>query len=193
MLRLQVWLSTITASGERREGSGVVAIALNGYFPPDSEQYRAPMIILEVVPAVANDKLFRVEMEKLSRAFETKLTGLKAAHELAQQQLIAEADLRYSIHITDQASKRRPCAGCFSTFRHARRPNSCGGPQTTLSSAPSNHMSYSHQPTEIIGSNIPEGHSTISFNDSDVVRVTASPMYYRSIRESERRRHRTES
>ena len=97
MLRLPVWLSTLTASGERREDNGVVAIALNGYFPPDSEQYRAPMIILEVVPAVANDKLFRVEMEKLSRAFETKLTGLKAAHELAQQQLIAEADLRHSI------------------------------------------------------------------------------------------------
>jgi hypothetical protein len=45
-------------------------------------------------------------MEKLSRAFETKLAGLKAAHELAQQQLIAEADLRHSIHTTDQASKR---------------------------------------------------------------------------------------
>ena len=120
MLRLQVWLSTITASGERRESNGVVAIALNGYFPPDSEQYRAPMIILEVVPAVANDKLFRAEMEKLSRAFETKLVALKAAHELAQQQLIAEAKLRHSIPLdfsslmakaavrntTDQASKK---------------------------------------------------------------------------------------
>ena len=97
MLRLPVWLSTLTASGERREENGVVAIALNGYFPPDSEQYRPPMIIPEVAPAVANDKLFRVEMEKLSRAFETKLAALKAAHELAQQQLIAEADLRHSI------------------------------------------------------------------------------------------------
>ena len=58
MLRLPVWLSTLTASGERREDNGVVAIALNGYFPPDSEQYRPPMIIPEVAPAVANDRLF---------------------------------------------------------------------------------------------------------------------------------------
>ena len=120
MFRSQVWLSTLASSGERREGkNGVVAIALNGYFPPDSEQYRAPKI-LEVDPALANDKIFHGEMEKLSKAFETKLATLKAAHELAQSTLIAEAKLRNSMPLdfsslmakaavrntTDQASKK---------------------------------------------------------------------------------------
>ena len=160
MLRLPVWLSTLTASGERREGNGVIAIALNGYFPPDSEQYRPPMIKLEVTPAVTNDRLFRGEMEKLSRAFETKLAALKAAHELAQQQLIAEAELRHSIPLdisslmakaaarntTDQASKK--AMQDASQLSVMQGVPILGGRKRPLVSTMS-----SHQATEIIGSN----------------------------------------
>jgi serine/threonine protein kinase len=89
---------TIAASGSTRDENeeGKVKIALNGYFPPTSDQYRPPKS-LEIDPALAKDQIFHQEMEKLSRAFETKLAALKSAHELAQQKLIAEAKLRNAV------------------------------------------------------------------------------------------------
>lgn len=65
-------------------------------FTPDSGRYYAPSAI-EVDPALANDRAFLQDLEKLSRAFETKLAALRAAHELAQQRLIAEARMRNSL------------------------------------------------------------------------------------------------
>eukprot|EP00550_Attheya_septentrionalis_P004009 CAMPEP_0198289310 /NCGR_PEP_ID=MMETSP1449-20131203/7537_1 /TAXON_ID=420275 /ORGANISM="Attheya septentrionalis, Strain CCMP2084" /LENGTH=707 /DNA_ID=CAMNT_0043987617 /DNA_START=41 /DNA_END=2164 /DNA_ORIENTATION=- len=62
-------------------------------FSPESEKYHPPKP-LQVDPALAHDKIFHEELEKLGNTFESKLATLRAAHELAQQQLIAEAMLR---------------------------------------------------------------------------------------------------
>jgi serine/threonine protein kinase len=62
-------------------------------FNPDSGRYQASYA-LDVDPALANDKRFLGDLEKLSRAFETRLAALRAAHELAQQKLVAEARMR---------------------------------------------------------------------------------------------------
>jgi serine/threonine protein kinase len=73
-------------------------IASNGsqsprLFTPDTGRYNAPSAI-DVDPALSHDKDFLDDLVKLSRAFETKLAALRAAHELAQQKLIAEARIR---------------------------------------------------------------------------------------------------
>lgn len=65
-------------------------------FTPDSGRYQAPAA-LDIDPALANDKLFLGDLEKLSRAFETRLAALRAAHELAQQKLITEARMRNAL------------------------------------------------------------------------------------------------
>jgi serine/threonine protein kinase len=65
-------------------------------FSPDSGRYQVGSV-LDVDPALAHDKLFLRDLEKLSRAFETKLGALRAAHELAQQKLIAEARMRNAL------------------------------------------------------------------------------------------------
>ena len=65
-------------------------------FTADSGRYNLPMAI-EVDPQLANDKKFHNDLQRLSRAFETKLVALRAAHELAQQKLIAEARMRNSL------------------------------------------------------------------------------------------------
>jgi serine/threonine protein kinase len=62
-------------------------------FTPDSGRYNAPSAP-DVDPALAHDKKFLSDLEKLSRAFETKLVALRSAHELTQQKLIAEARIR---------------------------------------------------------------------------------------------------
>ena len=49
---------------------------------------------MNVDPALSGDKQFLRDLERLSRAFETKLGALRTAHELAQQKLISEARLR---------------------------------------------------------------------------------------------------
>lgn len=64
-----------------------------GIFTPDSLNYFLPTA-LDYDPALANDELFRQDMEKLTRVFETRLAALRTAHELAQQKLIAEARIR---------------------------------------------------------------------------------------------------
>lgn len=164
---------TVTASGGRLEGNGVVAIALNGYFPPDSEQYRAPKI-LEVDPALANDKIFHGEMEKLSKAFETKLATLKAAHELAQSTLIAEAKLRNSMPLdfsslmakaavrntTDQASKK--AMQDASQLSVMQGIPILGGRHKRLSSSPS------HLNRPKLLEVLPEGHQR-AHSDTDFV------------------------
>ena len=83
-------------SGQGRTSPPQVSNQSNGYFQPTSSQYLPPKP-LDLDPALVDDKLFHSEMEKLSRAFETKLAALQAAHELSQQQLIAEAKLRNSM------------------------------------------------------------------------------------------------
>ena len=45
-------------------------------------------------PALGDDKILQGDLIKLSKAFETRLGVLRAAHELAQQKLIAEAKIR---------------------------------------------------------------------------------------------------
>ena len=62
----------------------------SGIFTPDSARYNAPSAI-DIDPALAHDKKFVSELQKLSRFFESKLSALQFAHELAQQKLIAEA------------------------------------------------------------------------------------------------------
>lgn len=70
------------------------------YFPfaPNNEQYNPPEQI-KIDPSLENDTVFKDELLKLSKAFESKLHTLKVAHEMAQQQLIAEAKIRNNIPI----------------------------------------------------------------------------------------------
>mmetsp|Transcript_17482 Transcript_17482/g.27243 ORF Transcript_17482/g.27243 Transcript_17482/m.27243 type:complete len:648 (-) Transcript_17482:218-2161(-) len=67
-----------------------------GRFTPSSEKYLPPKAY-EFDPALENDPIFCEEISKLSKTFEAKLNTLRIAHELAQQQLIAEANLRNSL------------------------------------------------------------------------------------------------
>lgn len=69
---------------------------INGLFTPADEKYN-PSKTIVVEECLAKDRLFMDELEKLSKTFESKLMTLRAAHELAQQQLIAEAKLRNMI------------------------------------------------------------------------------------------------
>jgi len=69
---------------------------IEGVFTPQDEKYRPPRPI-EIDPSLANDKNFMEELEKLSKTFESKLATLRAAHELAQQHLIARAKLRNQV------------------------------------------------------------------------------------------------
>lgn len=62
-------------------------------FTPDSDHYRATSFV-ELDPDLANDQRLKDELNKLSKAFEATLSSLRAAHEVAQQRLIAEARLR---------------------------------------------------------------------------------------------------
>ena len=66
---------------------------IDGLFTPQHDNYNPPKPI-EVDPALINDKVFLDELKRLSQTFESKLTTLRAAHELAQHQLIAQAKLR---------------------------------------------------------------------------------------------------
>mmetsp|Transcript_11936 Transcript_11936/g.18096 ORF Transcript_11936/g.18096 Transcript_11936/m.18096 type:complete len:614 (+) Transcript_11936:229-2070(+) len=66
---------------------------IDGLFTPQHDKYNPPKPI-EVDPALINDKVFLDELKRLSQTFESKLTTLRAAHELAQHQLIAQAKLR---------------------------------------------------------------------------------------------------
>ena len=71
---------------------------IEGLFTPQDEKYLAPKPI-EIDSTLAKDKVFTDELEKLSKTFESKLATLRAAHELAQQQLIAEAQIRNMVPI----------------------------------------------------------------------------------------------
>lgn len=145
---------TVAASGSARDGvdndATMVKINIDGYFPPDSEQYRVPQ--LEVDPELASDKKFHEEMEKLSKTFETKLSALKAAHEMAQQKLIAEAKLRNSMpfdvsslmekaaesNSTDKASRKAMQEASSLTFMQSVKiPGSSRGHKRMSSSPPS--------------------------------------------------------
>ncbi len=66
-------------------------------FSPDSGRYQMYSSLEAIDPALTHDKRFLGDLEKLSRAFETKLGALRSAHELAQQKLIAEARMRNAL------------------------------------------------------------------------------------------------
>lgn len=93
-------------TGEGSNGAGLSDPSSSGHasagaihhFSPYSEKYLPPKAI-EMDPTLANDSQFREELEKLSKTFESKLQTLRVAHELAQQQLIAEAKLRNAMPI----------------------------------------------------------------------------------------------
>lgn len=55
---------------------------------------------LNIDPVLLKDTQFLEELDKLSKAYETKLNTLKIAHELAQHQLIAEAKLRNAMPLS---------------------------------------------------------------------------------------------
>jgi len=63
-------------------------------FGPSSNLYRAAYSPIDIEPALANDEHFLADLSTLAKTFETKLAALRAAHELAQQKLIADARLR---------------------------------------------------------------------------------------------------
>lgn len=52
---------------------------------------------IDIDPALEGDEQLMNDLDALSKAFETKLAALKAAHELAQQKLLAEARLRHAV------------------------------------------------------------------------------------------------
>mmetsp|Transcript_10484 Transcript_10484/g.15240 ORF Transcript_10484/g.15240 Transcript_10484/m.15240 type:complete len:833 (+) Transcript_10484:437-2935(+) len=87
-------------------------------FTPDSEKYRMPKP-LDIDPALVHDKVFQDELERLSKTFESKLATLKAAHELAQHQLIAEAKLRNAMPF-DVTSLMRKAAERSSAEKESR-------------------------------------------------------------------------
>ena len=70
--------------------NGGRATQSSGIFTPDSARYNAPSAV-DIDPALAHDEKFVKELQKLSSFFESKLSALQFAHELAQQKLIAEA------------------------------------------------------------------------------------------------------
>lgn len=104
-------VGTVQMKSSQREssggsGTGLSANLTNGghvlpatggapsIFSPDSEQYRATSAALDIEPELAQDERFQADLRALAKAFETKLAALRAAHELAQQKLIADARLR---------------------------------------------------------------------------------------------------
>merc|ERR1712038_1897436 len=81
--------------GDQQQSPAIPSTSVVAFTPQD-EKYKTPKQI-QLEPSIANDKRLRDELEKLSKTFEAKLTTLQAAHELAQQKLIAEAKLRNSV------------------------------------------------------------------------------------------------
>lgn len=82
-----------TRDGLERAGGETLMSRNNGYFTPSSAQYHTPMLA-GIDPTLAHDKVYLDELEKLSQTFATRLVALRAAHELANQALIANAKLR---------------------------------------------------------------------------------------------------
>mmetsp|Transcript_26464 Transcript_26464/g.61980 ORF Transcript_26464/g.61980 Transcript_26464/m.61980 type:complete len:527 (-) Transcript_26464:133-1713(-) len=82
-----------------------------GIFTPDTLNYAIPSALVDFDPRLLEDDQFRRDLEKLSRAFETKLSALRTVHEYAQHKLITEAKIRNNIPIDvgplmDHAHKR---------------------------------------------------------------------------------------
>mmetsp|Transcript_6719 Transcript_6719/g.12639 ORF Transcript_6719/g.12639 Transcript_6719/m.12639 type:complete len:590 (-) Transcript_6719:374-2143(-) len=97
-------------------------VKIEGLFSPDEVNY-LPSKPIEVDASLASDKNFLDELEKLSRTFESKLATLRAAHELAQQQLIAEAKIRnmIPIDVTDLMKKAAKRSDAEKETRHVLR------------------------------------------------------------------------
>uniref|UniRef100_A0A7S3LK98 non-specific serine/threonine protein kinase n=1 Tax=Amphora coffeiformis TaxID=265554 RepID=A0A7S3LK98_9STRA len=82
-------------------------------FTPDSDRYRA-MTLIDLEPDLANDKRLQEDLQKLSKTFETSLASLQAAHEVAQQKLIAEARLRNHTPLDVSALMEKAAFQCSS-------------------------------------------------------------------------------
>ena len=67
------------------------------FFPAQDYEKCIPQKPLELESSLTKDTVLMDELEKLSKTFAAKLSTLQAAHELAQQKLIAEAKLRNSV------------------------------------------------------------------------------------------------
>jgi serine/threonine protein kinase len=89
------WNPAFDAAGAFTANPGSVPskTKLEGLFTPQDEKYLPPKPI-EIDSTLANDEVFMNELERMSKTFESKLATLRAAHELAQQQLIADAQIR---------------------------------------------------------------------------------------------------
>eukprot|EP00980_Cylindrotheca_fusiformis_P018504 scaffold6124_cov122-Cylindrotheca_fusiformis.AAC.23 len=83
-------------NGTSHQNFGSVGPQTPQAFTPNSGMYYTPSEV-DIDPGLVNDEKFRMDLEKLSRAFETRLAELRSAHELAQQKLIAEARLRNDV------------------------------------------------------------------------------------------------
>ena len=96
------------------------------HFTPQDDKYKPPKR-LQIEPSLAGDTILRDELDKLSRTFEAKLATLQAAHELAQQQLIADAKLRNSVPLdvsvlmrkaAERSDKERESREVFQSSMH---------------------------------------------------------------------------
>lgn len=95
-------------------------------FTPDSDQYRVSGTPIDVEPALGRDERFQADLRALAKTFETKLAALRAAHELAQQKLIADARLRNHMpmdvrDLMDKAAERNQKE---QASRHAMKESS---------------------------------------------------------------------
>ncbi|CAB9501289.1 TRAF2 and NCK-interacting protein kinase [Seminavis robusta] len=95
-------------------------------FTPDSEQYRFASAPLDMTPELQHDEQFQSDLRALAKTFETKLAALRAAHELAQQKLIADAKLRNHMpmdvrDLMDKAAERNQKE---QASRHAMKESS---------------------------------------------------------------------
>jgi len=88
--------SSRTSGNSSREYSGSNGIGSQSsgrIFTPDALNY-ASQPSIDYPDVLAQDEQFQQDLVKLSRVFETKLSALRTAHELAQQKLIADAKIR---------------------------------------------------------------------------------------------------
>jgi serine/threonine protein kinase len=96
-------------------------------FTPDSEQYhRAASNTVDIDPELQDDEQFQSDLRVLAKTFETKLAALKAAHELAQQKLIADAKLRkhMPMDVRDLMDKAFERSEKEQASRHAMKESS---------------------------------------------------------------------
>lgn len=83
------------SQGRKDKSASNEAIPINaeGLLSPLDHMYKPSKPNISE-PSLVNDRMFLDELDKLSKTFETKLATLRAAHELALQELITSSNLR---------------------------------------------------------------------------------------------------